>query len=244
MTGIDTLFYQLEQQATGLLAAQLNGFPLLALAAAFGAGLVTSLSPCTLSMLPVTLGYIGGYAAREGRALSATLWFGSGFATTLTGFGLVAAGLGRLYGQVSGIWPLLMGAIAIAMGLQLLGVWQAAWPDGGRGIARWAETWPGGARAYGLGLSFGLASSPCSTPVTVALLGWLSTTGKVWLGGALLLAYALGSAMPLVLAGASMGWANRLFALRQQSSLVPLASGALLIGFGTLTILNRLAALG
>ncbi|NJL84563.1 MAG: cytochrome c biogenesis protein CcdA, partial [Chloroflexaceae bacterium] len=53
--------YHLEQSADRLVATQLDHLSLLSLGIIFGAGLLTSLTPCMLSMLPITIGYIGGY---------------------------------------------------------------------------------------------------------------------------------------------------------------------------------------
>ena len=56
---------------------------------------------------------------------------------------------------------------------------------------------PHGVRSYLLGVTFGLVASPCSTPVLASLLAWVASTGNIWLGAVLLLAYTAGYVAPL-----------------------------------------------
>ncbi len=198
------------------------------------AGIVTSLSPCTLSMLPITIAYIGG-GQRHGFWQS--LFFTLGLALTLTGLGLSASLLGGVYGQWGREWlNVLVGAIAIAMGLQLLEVWSMPMV----GInSDWVAGLPTAWRALGVGITFGLAASPCSTPVLFTLLAWVSATGKLAIGGLTLFAYAFGSAIPLLLAGLFTGLIKQFLAWRRWSQYLTWISGALLVGFGTVAILGQ-----
>ncbi|MEO0408684.1 MAG: cytochrome c biogenesis protein CcdA [Cyanobacteria bacterium P01_A01_bin.135] len=240
MDTLELWLYNLEHFADSTVVSQLDHLSPVSVAVIFAAGLVTSLTPCMLSMLPITVGYIGGYEADSRyQAARQSLWFALGLATTLAGLGLVAALAGRVYGQVGVGLPLVVSAIAIVMGLNLLGLLPLRFPS--LGSTDWiTKDMPGGARAYLIGLTFGLVASPCSTPVLATLLTWVSATGDPVLGSGLLLAYTIGYVTPLVLAGTFTASIKKLLELRQWSSWITPASGALLLGFGVVSFLLRL----
>ncbi|HIK52597.1 MAG TPA: sulfite exporter TauE/SafE family protein [Oscillatoriales cyanobacterium M59_W2019_021] len=236
---LQTQLYHLERFATHLVDAQLNHLTWVSVATIFGAGLLTSLTPCMLSMLPITIGYIGGYEAKSRlHAAAQSVWFSLGLATTLAILGILAAFLGKVYGQIGIGLPIAVSAIAIIMGLNLLEALPLQLPS--FDAMGWIpQNLPNGVRSYLLGLTFGLVASPCSTPVLAALLAWVSTTGNPVLGSLLLLAYTTGYVAPLILAGTFTATIKKFLELRQWSSWITPASGALLVGFGVFSLLVR-----
>ena len=236
---LQTQLYTLEQFATHLVDAQLSHITWMILGIIFGAGLLTSLTPCMLSMLPITIGYIGGYEAQSrAKAAAQSAWFSLGLATTLAILGVVAALVGKVYGQVGIGLPIVVSLVAIIMGLNLLEALPLQLPsvDGMQWIPK---DLPDGTRSYFLGLTFGLVASPCSTPVLATLLAWVSTTGDPLLGSALLLAYTIGYVAPLILAGTFTATIKKLLELRQWSGWITPVSGALLVGFGVFSLVFR-----
>ena len=238
---LQDFLYQLQQFSDALVANQLAHLSWVSIAVIFLAGLLTSLTPCMLSMLPITVGYIGGYEADSRlKAAVQSLWFSLGLATTLAGLGILAAAVGKVYGQIGWGLPLIVSALAILMGLNLLGVLPLQFPSLG-GTDWIAADFPDAVRSYLLGLTFGLVASPCSTPVLATLLGWVATTQNLVLGGALLLAYTVGYAAPLILAGTFAGTMKQLLGLRRWAGWITPASGVLLLGFGVFSFLLRVA---
>lgn len=236
--------YHLSQWANQLVNDQLTHLSWVSISVVALAGLLTSLSPCLLSMLPIVVGYMGGYETdnRQDAAFKA-VGFALGLATTLALLGLLAGLFGYVYGQVAIGLPIVVSLVAILMGLNLLGALPLRLPSFNASLP---EDWnlPVGLKAFGLGLTFGIVASPCSTPVLATLLAWISATGDPVLGGAFLLAYALGYVLPLVLAGTFTASIKRLLELRQWSGWITPASGALLIGFGIFSLLSRVFPTG
>jgi cytochrome c-type biogenesis protein len=235
-----TQLYQVSQFADGLVLTQLMHLTWVSVGIIFMAGLLTSLTPCMLSMLPITIGYIGGYETNSRvQAAAQSTWFALGLATTLAGLGIVAAVVGKVYGQIGVGLPIVVSAIAILMGLNLLEALPLRLPS--FGSLDWiSQDLPRGVRSYLIGLTFGLVASPCSTPVLATLLAWVSATHDPLLGGALLLSYTVGYSTPLILAGTFTAAIKRFLDLRQWSSWITPASGVLLVGFGVFSLLVRL----
>jgi cytochrome c-type biogenesis protein len=237
---LQTRIYELEQFADALVANQLTHLNLLSIGVIFLAGLLTSLTPCMLSMLPITIGYIGGYEAKSRlQAVAQSTWFALGLATTLAAMGIIAALVGKVYGQVGIGLPIIVSIIAILMGLNLLEALPLQLPSFG-GTEWISQELPQGVRAYFLGLSFGLVASPCSTPVLASLLGWVANTQDLILGAVLLLSYTAGYVAPLILAGTFTASIKKLLELRRWSGWINPVSGALLVAFGVLSLISRI----
>ena len=240
---LQTQLFLLERFADRVVSTQLTHLSLVSVGVIFLAGLVTSLTPCMLSMLPITVGYIGGYES-EGRlqAAAQSSWFALGLATTLAILGIVATSIGKVYGQIGVGLPIVVSLVAIAMGLNLLEILPLRFPS--LGATDWiGEDLPRGVRSYLLGLTFGLIASPCSTPVLATLLTWVATTQDLVVGGGLLIAYAVGYVTPLVIAGTFTASIKKILELRRWSSWINPVSGALLLGFGIFSLLTRLPAI-
>ncbi|MGG6293818.1 cytochrome c biogenesis protein CcdA [Leptolyngbya sp. AN02str] len=244
LDSLQTWLYQLQQFADTAVANQLTQLTPLSIGIIFAAGLLTSLTPCMLSMLPITIGYIGGYEAKSRvQAAAQSTWFSLGLATTLALLGIVAAIAGRVYGQIGIGLPIIVSLIAILMGLNLLEALPLRLPSF-TGMEWISKDLPTGARSYVLGLTFGLVASPCSTPVLASILAWVSTTHNPVTGGVLLLAYTAGYVAPLILAGTFTASIKKLLSIRAWSGWITPVSGVLLVGFGVFTLLSRLVAIG
>ena len=237
---LQTDLYQVSQYANTLVANQLTSISLISLGVVWLAGLLTSLTPCTLSMLPIMVGYIGGYEAKGRRqAVEQSAWVALGLDTRLAALGLLAGVVGRVYGQVGIGLPIIVSVLAILMGLNLLEALPIPLPSFGNNVDVTTLGVPLALKSYLLGLTFGLVASPCSTPVLATLLAWISTTGDPVLGGALLLAYTVGYVTPLVIAGSFTATLKKLLEIRRWSGWITPASGILLVGFGVFSLLLR-----
>jgi cytochrome c-type biogenesis protein len=236
---LQTQLYQLAHFANNLVSDQLIHPTPVSVGIIALAGLLTSLTPCMLSMLPITIGYMGGYETKTRlQAAVQSTWFALGLATTLAVLGLLAGVLGRIYGQIGFGLPIVVSLIAILMGLNLLEALPLRLPATG-GTEWISNELPTGVKAYLIGLTFGVVASPCSTPVLATLLAWISSTKDPILGSVMLLAYTVGYVAPLVLAGTFTASVKKLLELRRWSGWITPASGVLLIGFGLFSLLSR-----
>ncbi|CCH66389.1 Cytochrome c-type biogenesis protein CcdA (DsbD analog) [Richelia intracellularis HH01] len=237
---LKTQTYIIQHFANTLVANQLTHISLISISVIFTAGLFTSFTPCMLSMLPITIGYIGGYEDKSRlKATTQSTWFAFGLATTMAGLGIAAAAIGKVYGQIGIGLPIIVSIIAILMGLNLLEALPLKMPNLG-GIDWISQELPPEVRAYLAGLSFGLVASPCSTPVLASLLGWVANTQDLTLGGLMLLAYTLGYVTPLIIVGTFTASLKRVLKLRRWSTWINPVSGVLLLGFGIFSLMSRI----
>ena len=165
---------------------------------ALAAGLITSITPCALSQIPLVLGYVGKEAA-PGKAFRLSLVYAAGTAVTFTSFGVAAALLGTLVGNAGRWWYFVLGAIMVLMALQMWGIVNLV-PSTYLAAANRRRGYIGALLAGILG---GIFSSPCSTPVLVALLTIAGAEGEVVRGALLLLLYSIGCTALAVILGSS-----------------------------------------
>ncbi|MFM7676503.1 MAG: cytochrome c biogenesis protein CcdA [Synechococcus sp.] len=217
----------------------------LTLGLVFGAGLLTSLGPCSLSLLPVTLAYLAGFgggttpAGRQSLPLLRSLSFAGGIVAALVLLGLASGLLGRLYGQLPSQIPVLVAVVALLMGLNLLGLLKVPLPAG-PDPERWRRRVPAPLGPLAAGLAFGLAATPCTTPVLAVLLTWMAQSGRPLAGMLLLTCFGAGQVVPLLLAGTAAASLPGLLRLRRVGQWIPPISGVLLITTGGLTLLSHL----
>lgn len=194
----------------------IHASPWLALAAVFVGGVLTASNPCVLAMVPLMMSFVAGDQPERrafARAMLLSLTFVAGLAVTFTALGMIAALAGRMYGEVSSVWNWIVAVVSLVMGLHLMGVLVVPIPSLGDRVAPKVRGLLG---ALVLGLLFGVVSAPCAAPILVVLLTYLAGSGSsvAW-GAVLLLTYALGHSVLILVAGTSMGAARALLESRQ-----------------------------
>src|SRR5512136_950735 len=106
-----------------------SAYPLLAFGAVFLAGVISSASPCVLATIPLVIGFVGGYADGDRwKAFRYSFSFILGLSLTFTAFGAAAALLGTMFGTLGGWWYVVAGLVALAMGGQMIGLYEIRLP--------------------------------------------------------------------------------------------------------------------
>jgi len=171
----------------------------------FGAGLVTSLTPCIYPMIPITAGILSGTSAGQpsrARALRLTLTYASGLALFYAVLGLIAGLSGTLFGTVSASpWArFAIGNLLLVFGLAMLDVFPLSAP---RRLLAWAAGLSGGSypAVFLLGATSGIVAAPCGAPAFAAVLTWVATTRSAVLGFIYLFVFSLGMTALLVVIG-------------------------------------------
>jgi cytochrome c-type biogenesis protein len=170
-------------------------------------GVVSALSPCYVPVLAMFGGYVGGYARqRSTRGLRLALPFVLGTALPLALVGGLAALLGRSVLQIFTGYQLdrwIPGLIGVVMGLQLLGFLRLRMPQLVK--AGSAQRLGSGAGSFSLGLLFSLVVTPCTIPIFFAIVGFVAFQASVLHGALLMVAYALGRGVILLVVAVSAG---------------------------------------
>ncbi|WP_320666955.1 cytochrome c biogenesis CcdA family protein [Prochlorococcus sp. MIT 1307] len=201
----------------------------------FLGGLLTSLGPCSLSLLPITVAFLAGYKNNQ-KPIQSSFIFCSGIVFSLIFLGSLSGLVGKVYGQIPLIIPKLVALLAVLMGLNLLGIVKLPLPNG-PDPETWQKKVPSPLAPVAAGLAFGLASSPCTTPVLAVLLGWIAQRGSPLIGITLLAFFGLGQTLPLFIAGSAAASIPNLLALRPLGQWIPPLSGTILLTAGLLTLL-------
>ena len=202
----------------------------------FSAGLLTSLGPCSLSLMPLTIAYIGGSENKNNQIK--ILSFCSGVIFSLVFLGALSGFLGKIYGQLPHIFTTGISIFAIIMGLNLLGLIRFQLPNSPN--FKFIENRvPPYLAPMVTGAAFGLASSPCITPVLATLLAWVSQAKNPFISIIFLFFFGLGQVMPLIIVGFTTDNLRRLLEFRKFSQIIPTFSGLILISLGLLNIISN-----
>lgn len=211
MPDLQTLLALVLQSGLG---DSLHQRPVLALVTLFGAGVLTSLTPCIYPMIPITAGVISGTAGNDAsrmRTVSLTLTYVAGLALFYALMGVIAGLTGQLFGTVaSSFWArLLIGNMLLIFGLAMLGAIPVAAPAR---LLAWAGTLRGGSYSavFLLGATSGIVAAPCGAPAFAAVLTWVAATGSALLGFLYLFVFSLGMTALLVAVGLFSGSLARL----------------------------------
>ncbi len=174
---------------------------------ALAAGMLASFLPCSLSTIPLVVGYVGGTGQRDARrAFFLSLTFVAGSAATFTTLGVAASLAGRLIGGAASWWYIVLGVLMVLMALQMWGFFEII--PSTYLISKSKRRGFGG--AFLAGILGGIFSSPCSTPVLIALLALVAERGSILWGGFLLLLYSAGHGILAIVAGTSVGFVQKL----------------------------------
>lgn len=216
---------------------------------AFGAGMLSFLSPCVLPLVPGYVSMVSGLSAADiesgaprdlARVLRGIVGFVLGFTVVFTALGAAASGLGRLLLDHQRGLDIAAGSVIV-----VLGVWLAGVGTPGLFLAeRRFHPRPSRLGAWAppvMGMAFAFGWTPCIGPVLGAVLGLAATRSTLTSGLVLLVAYSLGLGVPFLATGLAFGRLTSVFArVRRRLGVIDVVAGVALVAFGVLLITGEL----
>jgi len=175
----------------------------LAVAISFAGGFMTSLTPCVYPVILITVAVFGARKTKSRlQAFTLSLTFAVAIIIMYTSLGIVSALTGTLLGKIyTSRWFIFgIAALFVLMALSLFGLFTLQLPESMR--TKFATAGKAGyAGAFIMGLVSGLLAAPCTGPILIGILAFVSGTKSVFIGGTLLFAYALGLTLIFIVVG-------------------------------------------
>ena len=215
---------------------------------AFGAGLISFLSPCVLPLIPGYISYISGSSLNEliekkSVNIFPIILFTLGFSLVFISFGATASFLGSVILNNSYELRIASGIIIIIFSLHILGIFNLNFLNYEKRI--YTEKKSGIFSSILVGMAFGFGWTPCIGPILGSILALASIEQSLNRGILLLIFYSLGLAIPFILSGYLIQ-KFLVFSknLKSKMNIILKSGGALLLITGILMITNQLQALG
>ena len=215
---------------------------------AFGAGLISFLSPCVLPLIPGYISYISGQSLQnildsKKINLFPLVLFCLGFSSVFIILGASASFLGQALLQNSEILRIIAGIVIIIFSLQLIGLINISYLNFEKRFD--AKKSKNIFFPYIIGLAFGFGWTPCIGPILGSILALASIEETLSRAILLLMFYSLGLAIPFVLSGYLI---QRFLLLsknfKKNINLISKSGGIILMVTGVLILTNQLQAVG
>lgn len=221
----------LENISNNLLQYMQSGqFSLLFLGISFLGGVLASISPCSIGVLPLIIGYIGGYGdSNKLKTFTQLLSFVLGLSCVLTAIGVFCALSGNVFASIGGAyWTLFLASLILIMGLNILGIIELNLSPIVKKIPKGNSNslfiYP-----FLVGCLFAFAASPCSTPILAGIMGFATLTKNIFLAALMLLFFSLGQGLIVVLAGVFTSFVKGVKKFANISEILMKISGILLV---------------
>ena len=216
--------------------------------AAFGAGLLSFLSPCVVPLVPVYLASLCGPEILEPKASRSripiflhSLSFVAGFSIIFITLGAIAGLTGFAISLNVALLNRIAGSLLIAFGLFMLAVPKLAWLNYEKRLTPSLGNATGYLRSLLIGAIFSLAWTPCVGPILGGILALALDSATAWSGASLLAIYSLGLGLPFLIIGIAFDYVIPLLRrIRRYSNLIYVIGGLLLITVGVLILTNKL----
>ena len=215
---------------------------------AFGAGLISFLSPCVLPLIPGYVSFISGQSlqdilkSKEVKFLPLAL-FCLGFSTVFIILGASASFLGQALLQNSEILRIIAGIVIIIFSLQLIGLINIGYLNLEKRFE--AKSSQNILFPYVIGLAFGFGWTPCIGPILGSILALASIEETLTRAVIMLSFYSLGLAIPFIISGILID--KFLFfskSLKKYISIITKIGGTILLLTGVAILTNQLQVLG
>ena len=220
----------------------------LGLTIAFGAGLLSFLSPCVLPLIPSYVTFITGLSIEDVQksrraAFAHSLLFVLGFTLIFLAFGATATALGQLLLYYREWITRVGGILIIVFGLYMLGVFNVSLFSRERRV-HIANKPVGYLGTLLVGIAFGAGWTPCIGPILGSILTYAASSADLARGFWLLLAYSLGLAIPFLLSAIAVERFLDFFTkMKRQMGWITRTSGVLMIAIGILMVTNYFTVL-